>query len=107
MTVRLGLLAVVGVLVVPAAAGGSDGWNALRRPLHYVSRWFGEKVFWFVMPSYRGRVLIRGRRIDAPGRVGFNGTKTPNAELRIEPYDRSAGPASRVLGRSNRRRVDE
>ena len=140
VTVRLALLCVVAVLVVPAAAGGADGWNTLRRPLHlptvaagaacpvskidrrvawsrlhifggfgigpgpvypglpngllwatrdvqYGSRWFGEKVFWFVVPSYRGRVLIRGRRIDAPGRVGFNGTRTPNAELRIEPYD--------------------
>ena len=140
MTVRLALLAVVAVLVLPAAAGGSDGWSVLRRPLHlptvapgaacpvskvdrrvdwsrmkifggsgigrgpvypglpsgaiwatrdeqYGSKWYGEKVFWFVVPSYRGRVLIRGRRIDAPGRVGFNGAKTPNAELRIEPYD--------------------
>jgi hypothetical protein len=140
MTVRLSVLAVLAALVLPAAAGGADGWSALRRPLHlpaiapgeacpaskidrrvdwsrqhifggfgigrgpvypglpsgsiwatrddqYGSRWYGEKVFWFVVPSYRGRVLIRGRRIDAPGRVGFNGAKTPNAELRIEPYD--------------------
>ena len=140
VSIRLSLLAVVAVLVLPAAAGGADGWNALRRPLHvpavasgaacpvskidhrvawsrlhifggvglgngpvypglgrgllfatrdeqYGSRWFGTKVFWFVMPSYRGRVLIRGRRIDAPGRVGFNGAKTPNPELRIEPND--------------------
>jgi hypothetical protein len=140
VTVRLALLACVAGLAIPAAAGGADGWSALRRPLHlptvapgaacpaskidrridwarmhifgglgigrgpvypglptrsiwatrdeqYGSKWFGEKVFWFVLPSYRGRVLIRGRRIDAPGRVGFNGAKTPNAELRIEPYD--------------------
>jgi hypothetical protein len=138
--VRLTLIAAVAVLALPAAAGGSDGWNALRRPLHlptvapgascptskidrrvdwtrmhifggygigrgpvypglptrsisatrdeqYGSKWYGEKVFWFVAASYRGRVLIRGRRIDGPGRVGFNGTKAPDAELRIEPYD--------------------
>ena len=142
MTARIAVLAAAGVLILPAAAGGTDGWSALRRPLHlptvapgaacpvskvdrrvnwramhifggsgigpgpvypglggvsgllwatrdlqYGSKWYGDKVFWFVLPSYRGRVLIRGGRIDAPGRVGFNGTKTPDTELRIEPYD--------------------
>jgi hypothetical protein len=139
VTTRFALLGAVAALTVPAAAGGDDGWSALRRPLHlpklapgvacpvskvdrrvawqrmhifggagigrgpvypglrassiwatrddqYGSKWFGEKVFWFVVPSYRGRVLIRGRRIDAPGTVGFNGARRPDPELRIEPF---------------------
>jgi hypothetical protein len=138
--IRAALLVVVLVPVLPAAAGSSDGWSALRRPLHlptvapdakcpvsridyrvdwarahifggqgvgagpvypglpngliwavrdqqYGSKWYGEKVFWYIVPSYRGRVLIRGRRLDAPGTVGFNGMKRPDTELRIEPYD--------------------
>ena len=67
--------------------GASSGLVWATRDEQYGSKWFGEKVFWYVSPSYRGRVLIRGRRIDAPGRVGFNGARQPNAELRIEPYD--------------------
>jgi hypothetical protein len=32
---------------------------------------FETKVFWYVKPSYRGRALIRGRRLDGPGRLHF------------------------------------
>jgi hypothetical protein len=53
----------------------------------YGSQWQGQKVFWYVAPSYRGRVLIRGRRIDGSGWLGFNGMRVPSDELRIEPYD--------------------
>jgi hypothetical protein len=49
------------------------------------SPWFGEKVFWYVLPSYRGPVLIRGRRLDGPEWVRFNGGRLPAPELRIEP----------------------
>jgi hypothetical protein len=34
--------------------------------------WFGTKVFWYVKPTYRGRALIRGRRLDGPGTVHFD-----------------------------------
>jgi hypothetical protein len=71
----------------PVYPGLPSGSFVAMRDQQYGSKWFGEKVFWFVVPSYRGRVLIRGRRIDAPGRMGFNGARTPNAELRVEPYD--------------------
>src|SRR5205085_1141932 len=47
------------------------------------SDWSGQKVLWFVAPSYRGPVLIRGRRLDAPGYVRFERGKLPPAELRI------------------------
>jgi hypothetical protein len=38
-----------------------------------------------VKPSYRGRVLIRGRRLDNRQLLGFNGRALPGRELRIEP----------------------
>lgn len=53
----------------------------------YGSQWQGQKVFWYVAPTYRGRVLIRGARLNGPGRLGFNGARIPNGELRIEPFD--------------------
>ena len=51
----------------------------------YGGPWFGQKVFWYVRPTYRGPVLIRGARLDGPESVGFNGHKQPDPELRIEP----------------------
>jgi hypothetical protein len=45
--------------------------------------WFSGKVFWYVKPSYRGRVLIRGRRLDGPLSLRFNGVR--RRELRIKP----------------------
>jgi hypothetical protein len=45
--------------------------------------WFSTKVFWYVKPSYRGRVLIRGRRLDGPQSIRFNGIR--RRELRIKP----------------------
>jgi hypothetical protein len=67
--------------------GGVSGLIWATRDEQYGSKWYGAKVFWFVLPSYRGRVLIRGRRLDGPGSVGFDGAERPHPELRIEPYD--------------------
>jgi hypothetical protein len=53
------------------------------RDRQYGGPWFGTKVFWFVLPAYRGPVLIRGRRLDGPQRMGFNGRKVADRELRI------------------------
>jgi hypothetical protein len=66
--------------------GASSGLLNIVKDTQYGGPWQGEKVFWYVAPSYRGRVLIRGRRIDGPGWLGFNGTRVPKDELRIEPY---------------------
>ena len=41
---------------------GPDATLALRS---VGTPWLRTKVFWYVKPSYRGRVLIRGRRLDA------------------------------------------
>ena len=51
----------------------------------YGGPWLGEKVFWYVLPSYRGPVLIRGRRLDGRQVLGFNGNRRPDRELRIPP----------------------
>ncbi len=66
--------------------GSSGGLLSATRDEQYGGPWFGEKVFWYVLPSYRGPVLIRGRRLDGPQRVGFNGGRLPQPELRIYPY---------------------
>jgi hypothetical protein len=47
------------------------------------SAWSGQKILWFVLPSYRGPVLVRGRRLDGPGVLRFQNGKVPPAELRI------------------------
>jgi hypothetical protein len=49
--------------------------------------WLGQKVFWYVSPTYRGPVLIRGRQLDGTHRLGFNGRKLPLRELRIHSHD--------------------
>jgi hypothetical protein len=63
--------------------GSRSGLLYATRDEQYGGPWFGEKVFWYVLPSYRGPVLIRGRRLDGPESVGFNGAKLPAPELRI------------------------
>ena len=48
--------------------GSEDATLALRS---VGTPWLRSKVFWYVKPSYRGRVLIRGRRLDAHGSLRF------------------------------------
>jgi hypothetical protein len=45
--------------------------------------WAGQKVLWWVRPSYRGPVLIRGARVDGVGRVRFDRGAVPPTEIRI------------------------
>jgi hypothetical protein len=64
---------------------GSSGGRLTATPdVQYGGRWAGGKVFWYVRPSYRGRVLIRGRRLDGLQWLGFNGRRLPVRELRLE-----------------------
>lgn len=63
--------------------GGSGGQITGRRSLSY-GRWRADKVFWYVKPGYRGRVLIRGRRLNGPESLRF-GDARPRGELRIVP----------------------
>lgn len=43
--------------------------------------WGGQKVLWFVLPSYTGPVLIRGARLDGKSLVRFEDGATPAKEL--------------------------
>jgi hypothetical protein len=69
----------------PVYPGVPGGFVMASRDQQYGGPWFGEKVFWFVLPRYGGPVLIRGRRLDGPQRMGFGGRKVPKSELRIAP----------------------
>lgn len=63
--------------------GSSGGRFTATTAYSFGGSWFGGKVFWYVKPSYRGRVLIRGRRLDGPESLRFNGGMRPR-ELRIK-----------------------
>jgi hypothetical protein len=73
----------------PVYPGLGDSRSILRATpdRQFGGQWAGAKVFWYVLPSYRGRVLIRGRRLDGGQALGFDGDRRPDRELRIEPYD--------------------
>jgi hypothetical protein len=72
----------------PVYPGMSPGAQVVVTPdVQFGGPWLGQKVFWYVSPTYRGPVLIRGRQLDGTHRLGFNGTKLPQRELRIHSYD--------------------
>jgi hypothetical protein len=88
---------------------GTSGRLRTSRDEQFGGPWFGQKVFWYVLPSYQGRVLIRGRRLDGQHPLGFNGDAVPERELRIESGetvwwdgqpDRSRGIASSIRVRA-------
>jgi hypothetical protein len=68
----------------PVYPGLPSAFFMAQRDTQFGGPWFGSKVFWYVRPSYRGPVLIRGRRLDGPQRMGFNGARVANPELRIK-----------------------
>jgi hypothetical protein len=72
--------------VYPGLGGSGGHLNALL-DTQYGGPWAGGKVFWYVLPRYRGRVLLRGHRLDGPQSLGFNGRRLPLHELRIQPSD--------------------
>jgi hypothetical protein len=47
--------------------------------------WHYHKTLWAFAPSYRGPLLIRGRRLDAAGGVRFHVGGPPLKELRVPP----------------------
>jgi hypothetical protein len=67
--------------------GGSGGTAYAQPDDQYGGPGASGKVFWYVRPSYRGRVLIRGHRLDGPQRLGFDGRRLPGRELRIESWN--------------------
>ena len=40
-------------------------------------------MLWVSLPSYRGPVLIRGRRLDGPDELRFGEGRIPDRELRL------------------------
>jgi hypothetical protein len=59
-------------------------------------KWAGQKVLWFVLPSYRGPVLIRGARLDGSGLVRFQSGNVPPKQLWIRVGDTQGRPGSPV-----------
>jgi hypothetical protein len=49
------------------------------------SIWRTGETVWISEPTYRGPVLVRGRRIDGPGRIGFGDAVNPRPELYLGP----------------------
>ena len=47
------------------------------------SKWSGQKVNWIVDPSYRGRILIRGRQLDGPNELRFEHGLVPPREMHL------------------------
>ena len=67
-----------------AAALGTNATLDIAPPERFESReWGGNKVLWIVARTYQGPVLIRGRRLDAPGLVRFDEGDVPPASIRI------------------------
>jgi hypothetical protein len=75
-------------------------------PAHDVfagSVWSGAKVLWFVSPTYRGPVLIRGHRLDGSSVVRFDAGIVPASELRIPTGSSIVGnPGVRDFGQRYR-----
>jgi len=53
--------------------------------------WGGQKVLWAVDPTVQGPVLIRGRRLDAPGELAFEDPAQPELVLNTTPYEGQIG----------------
>lgn len=66
---------------------GAGAHLSVTPDTQYGGPWLGGKVFWYVRPSYRGPVLIRGRQLDGARMMRFNGGSLPHQELRIHRYD--------------------
>jgi hypothetical protein len=47
--------------------------------------WAYQKVLWFVLPDYKGPVLIRGRRLGGTELMRFDDGLVPAREIRIAP----------------------
>ena len=86
---RINIFGGSGIGPGPAYPGlGGSGGQVSDTPGQENTGWFATKVFWYVRPSYTGRVLIRGRRLDDRGRLGFSeSANRPSRELRIQRGD--------------------
>jgi hypothetical protein len=70
-TVASGVSPVLGSgPLYPAHLGNNDGILRVSRLVDSV--WLGEKVLWIAPPSFSGRAVVRGGRLDGTGDVGFD-----------------------------------
>ncbi len=53
--------------------------------------WGGAKVLWAVDPAVTGLVLIRGKRLDAPGEVAFEDPPIPELRIDVDRYQGLSG----------------
>jgi hypothetical protein len=56
----------------------------------YGSEWSGNKILWIGRPTYRDRVLIRGRQLDGPNDLRFDRGLVPPREMRLRSVGGSA-----------------
>ena len=66
-----------------AALGDGPVYAAFGSPAPRVVYTHVGDTIWISAPEYRGPVLVRGRRIDARGTVGFGSALKPSSELRL------------------------
>jgi hypothetical protein len=71
-----------------APQGGAD----LRLTQFIGSPWAGARVTWIAPPTYTGPVLIRARRTDGAGAVGFGEGHVPFDELQMLGSGQQAPP---------------
>jgi hypothetical protein len=64
-----------------------------------VGRWYTVPTIWFSRPSYDGPILVRGGRLDMPGRLRFGSGVRPRMELRLPAGDWPLGDWPRVVQR--------
>jgi hypothetical protein len=75
-----------------------------KRSEFYGSKWSGNKVLWWVSGRYHGPVLIRGRQLDGPYLLRFDGGVVPPTEIRIRPGP-GYGPSKGARGQPSFTRV--
>ena len=64
---------------------GRPGLLTFFRPDEWGRVWAGQKVLWFVLPDYKGPVLIRGRRLGGSQLMRFDDGTNPPAQIRLAP----------------------
>jgi hypothetical protein len=77
---------------VGLAAGAVLDFVGPGQPSQWVDRtWGGQKVLWAVDPAVVGPVLIRGRRLDGPGRLAFEDPAILELVLNTDDYEGRPG----------------
>ncbi len=75
--------------VYPGLGGSDPPGHIHATRASFDPSWFRTKVFWYVKPSYRGPALLRGARLDGPGRIRFQEPLPgrPKPQFHISRFD--------------------